>query len=427
MHCSPRSPRSTRTRVIDLCDAAVEAAVLQTTDDPDRYTFAHALIEHTLYDGLSPARRSRAHKAVAEQLETLAGPDGGSRVGELAYHWAQAVQPADTAKAIHYAQAAGDRARDQLAPDDAIRWYAQALELIDRAPEPDRRQRVEILIGLGDAERQSGVAAHREHLLEAAEQADAIDAVDLLVRAVLANSRGFGTVGQPDHERIAMIERALDKVGDDADRARLLSVLAVERIYEAELDERLAIVEEAITAARRSADPHALYLTLTHAGSRRGRRRRSHSASNGWTKPAQSPTDSVTPWHAIAPMRERMETALEAGDMVRVRDVRFGGPTCTGGHSVRCRALGNAFHAVWQTAVLGDLVEAERLAEAALQIGLQQRATRRVHDLRRPAPEHPVPPGSHGRDGAAARTGRGRHARAPGVSRGAGGRARTVR
>ena len=88
--------------VIDLCDAAVGAAVLQSTDDPDRYTFAHALIEHTLYDGLSPARRSRAHKAVAEQLETLAGPDGGSRVGELAYHWAEAVQPADTAKAVHY-------------------------------------------------------------------------------------------------------------------------------------------------------------------------------------------------------------------------------------------------------------------------------------------------------------------------------------
>src|SRR6476661_9353810 len=215
--------------IIDLCDAAVEAAVLQTTEDPDRYTFAHALIEHTLYDGLSPARRSRAHKAVAEQLETLAGPDGGSRVGELAYHWAQAVQPADTAKAIHYAQAAGDRALDQLAPDDAIRWYAQALELLDRAPEPDRRQRVEILIGLGEAERMSGVAAHREHLLEAAEQADTIDAVDLLVRAVLANSRGWqSTIGQSDHERIAMIARALDKVGDDADRARLLTLLAIE-------------------------------------------------------------------------------------------------------------------------------------------------------------------------------------------------------
>src|SRR6476659_7642744 len=67
--------------LIDLCDAAVDAAVLQATDDPDRYTFAHALIEHTLYDGLSLARRARAQKAVAEQLETLAGSAGGTRVG----------------------------------------------------------------------------------------------------------------------------------------------------------------------------------------------------------------------------------------------------------------------------------------------------------------------------------------------------------
>ena len=45
--------------LVDLCDAAVAAAVLRTTEDPDRYTFAHALIEHALYDGLSPARRVR--------------------------------------------------------------------------------------------------------------------------------------------------------------------------------------------------------------------------------------------------------------------------------------------------------------------------------------------------------------------------------
>src|SRR4029079_7045651 len=36
--------------VIDVCETAVTAAVLSTTEIPDRYTFAHALIEHTLYD-----------------------------------------------------------------------------------------------------------------------------------------------------------------------------------------------------------------------------------------------------------------------------------------------------------------------------------------------------------------------------------------
>ena len=49
--------------LIDLCDQAVAAAVLTEADVPGRYTFAHALIEHTLYDELSAGRRARAHRS----------------------------------------------------------------------------------------------------------------------------------------------------------------------------------------------------------------------------------------------------------------------------------------------------------------------------------------------------------------------------
>src|SRR5262249_34490956 len=74
--------------VINLCDDAVAAAVLHETDRPGRYTFGHALIEHTLYETLSRARRARAHRAVAEALESRYGAEPDARVGELAYHWA---------------------------------------------------------------------------------------------------------------------------------------------------------------------------------------------------------------------------------------------------------------------------------------------------------------------------------------------------
>src|SRR6185436_2397854 len=165
--------------LVDLCDRAVAAAILQETDEHDRYTFAHALIEHALYDGLSAARRSRAHRAVAEQLEMALGADRGERAAELAYHWAAAVQPSDVLKATHYAEVAAARALEQLAPDEALRWYTQALELLTRSDEHDVRRRAEILIGLGDAQRQCGVPAHRETLREAADIADRLDAIDL--------------------------------------------------------------------------------------------------------------------------------------------------------------------------------------------------------------------------------------------------------
>ncbi len=250
--------------LIELCDASVSAAVLATTDDPNSYTFAHALIAHTLHDRLSPARRARAHRAVAEQLEALVGDDPGDRVGELARHWMVSTAPADIAKALHYATAAGARALGQLAPDEALRWYGDANELVERHGSDDR-QRVDVLLGLGIAQRQCGVAEHRQTLLNAASLADRIDAVDLLAQAALANSRGFASdIGNTDEERLAVIERAIERLGDTdlALRAELLGLAAAERFYADDLPTRVALADEAVRTARRSGDPQALIRTL---------------------------------------------------------------------------------------------------------------------------------------------------------------------
>ena len=130
---------------------------------------------------MSPSRRARAHRSIAETIEALHGDDP-TRAGELAHHWSAAVQPADTTKALHYAQLAGDRALDQLAPHDALRWYVRALELLDHVDAPSR-QHIELLIGLGTAQRLTGHAEYRETLLSAAHLADETDFVDLLVQS----------------------------------------------------------------------------------------------------------------------------------------------------------------------------------------------------------------------------------------------------
>lgn len=250
--------------VIDTCDSAVAASVLDTTEVPDRYTFAHALIAHTLYDAMSPARRVRAHRSIAEQLEALTDAEV-TRAGELAYHWGEAVAPTDLAKAVRYARLAGHRALDQLAPDDALQWFTRALELLGRAPAGDPRQHVEILVGLGTAQRQTGDGAYRETLLEASRLADLHDFPDLLARAVLANNRGWNSsTGLIDTDRIEMIDRALERLGpdEDAKRARLLALSALERVYSSPLTERLDLAEEAVKTARRSGDRVALITAL---------------------------------------------------------------------------------------------------------------------------------------------------------------------
>ena len=364
--------------VIDLCDAAVAAAVLATTDRADRYTFAHALIEHTLYDGLSPARRARAHNAVAQAVETVLGDDPGERAGELAYHWSQAVQPSDADKAVHYAQLAGDRALAQLAPDEAVRWYTQALELLGRHAQADPHQRAELLVGLGDAQRPCGIAAHRETLLEAAALADQIDDVDLLARAVLANSRGYQSeIGGVDAERIAAIDRTLERLGDvpTATRSKLLALAAAERTYLVDLDGRLALAREAVDVARANGDPDTLawafqrpFTSITHPSTLALRR----VEMDELCAIAEQLTDLATQFHgyvgAWIVALERGDSAaidkyLRQGEAIAARFPHAGVRWCV------------MYHHAWISGLRGDLVEYERLTEAALVVRHRERRT----------------------------------------------------
>jgi class 3 adenylate cyclase/tetratricopeptide (TPR) repeat protein len=253
--------------LLDLCEAAVDVQLLREREGGDGYTFSHALIGHTLYDDLSAARRSRAHRAVAEALEELTGGDPGPRVGELAYHWAHASRHGDNAKAVAYAGEAGARALAVLAPAEAVRWYTQAIDLLGDEGGADAT-RAELLVGLGDAQRQAGLSAFRETLLHAAALAERLGDVHLLARAALTNNRGWQSrIGEADQERLTALRHALDGIDaeETATRARLLTLTATEQIYTTTLEHRLAIVTEAVGLARSSGDRGALADSLLRA------------------------------------------------------------------------------------------------------------------------------------------------------------------
>jgi class 3 adenylate cyclase/tetratricopeptide (TPR) repeat protein len=256
------------TRLLDLLDEAVAASLLQESPEgAERFTFTHGLVEHTLYEDLGRARRARLHKRVAEALEEQCGAEPGERLGELAGHWAAAVVSADTAKAIHYARRAAERALEQLAPDEAARWYRQALELYDQAPGGERSERCELLIGLGEAQRQVGNPEHRQTLLDAAELAQELGDADRLARAVLANSRGWWSqLGAVDSERVHALEAAARALpDDDPRRARVLALLASELHHAGEPARCRRLIAEAIDIARAADDPAALASTLSNA------------------------------------------------------------------------------------------------------------------------------------------------------------------
>ena len=254
-------------RLLDLLDDAVKGSIVEESKQrPGGFTFTHALVEHALYEGLGAIRRARLHRSVAEALEERYGSEPGERLGELAAHWAAAVVSIDAAKASHYAQLAGERALQQLAPDEAIRWYGQALELLAASgSRAGPAVRCELLIGLGEAQRQIGDPAFRETLLRATDVARQLNDTELLVRSVLTNNRGFASnFGGVDVERVHALEAAAGALrSDDPRQAEVLALLAAELQFSGEPERCEGLAEQAIELARAGGDPATLARAMT--------------------------------------------------------------------------------------------------------------------------------------------------------------------
>jgi class 3 adenylate cyclase len=247
-------------QLLDLMDTAVEATLIENVGGT-LYTFVHALIEHTLYDSLTPARRARLHRTVAECIETQVRGRTQGHTAALAYHWSQATTPEDYDKALHYTCVAGAEALARLAPSEALRSYTQALAMIDERGGSADPRRYQILVGVGDAQRQTGTPGYRETLLEAGRLARESGDVDSLVAAALANTRGLiSRTGTVDLERIEILEAANAALGSEHSerRARVLMILATELSPVAggtDLERAKAIGLEAVAMARSLGPP----------------------------------------------------------------------------------------------------------------------------------------------------------------------------
>ncbi|MBV8979981.1 MAG: AAA family ATPase [Acidimicrobiia bacterium] len=243
--------------VLDALDEAAAASLLRDTSS-GTYEFTHALVRSTLYDELSTARRSRRHRQVAEALERR----GDGDMAALAYHFGRAG--AVDERAIEYARAAGEMALSQLAFDQAVAFFAQALDAadVDAADE----LRCALSIGLGTAQRLAGIPDYRATLFDAGRLAQRLGKFDLLAEAVLAANRGFWNLtGFFDEEYASLLEAALDGLGpsDSVLRARLLAVLALEMSWHDPDQRRFAISDEAVAMARRLGDDPTLLQVWT--------------------------------------------------------------------------------------------------------------------------------------------------------------------
>jgi class 3 adenylate cyclase len=239
--------------LLDIIDNAIQAGLLVEVEGTvERFSFAHALTQHTLYEDLGATRRTRAHRKIADVLETIYGSALETRATELARHFVAATKIADPTKALRYSKMAGDQALSGLAPADALDWYSQALDLYPQVP-ADQALHCDLLLGLGTAQVRTGDLSFRGTLLEAAAIAKRIGDTDRLVAAALANTRETNIEGKVDDESVALLQEALQAIGkdDSPSRALLLATLGAEFSGGGEVDLHLQLMAEAMEMARR--------------------------------------------------------------------------------------------------------------------------------------------------------------------------------
>src|SRR5947209_2250518 len=169
--------------------------------------------------------------------------------------------PVDVLKAVGYSRQAGERALGALAPDEALRWFHQALTLLDKSDVSEPVERCRVLIGIGKAQYQTGDGGFRETLLEASRGAYEQGDAGIAAESVLAFTESqYSVIGDVDTERVEAVERALELDGGrvPARRARLLARLALELGWDNDHRRRRALITEALGAARAAGDQAAL-------------------------------------------------------------------------------------------------------------------------------------------------------------------------
>lgn len=214
--------------------------------------------------------------------------------------------------------------------------------------------------------------AYRETLLEAAHIAQAVGDVDILVRAALANNRGWqSAAGVVDTERVELLNAALEAIGtaDSPSRARLLALLALERVWDGDSSARRLVADEALEMARRISHPETLLDVLNR---RFQATWMSETIEEQLAKSVEGAALADELGDVVGKFWVtffRSDAAVQIGDISEVRpchDLLTRIASEVGQPILKWSAT---FQSVWSTLLSGDTTKAEALQNEAFQIG----------------------------------------------------------
>lgn len=334
--------------IVRLLGEAQRAALLQPSDDPGRWRFAHAIVRDAVLAALPPEHRARLHRQAADALEARFGDSLGSHVFDIAHHRAEAATVGGGGLvASAWLERAADRAMSQLAFEDAAMLLRRAFALAEADSPPAERAR--LLLRIGRADNLSGNLPGRlQACMDAADIAREVRRPDLLADAALVMEV---TPTAPGYDVVTrrICQEALRAIGPEptTTRARLLARVVETYVFSRELETVAAESEEALAIATACDDSAALGAAM---GARRlvcagpvGLTEREQLAARMLELAAREGDASIE----LAARLWQIDVSFERGDLRRVADEVDAMARCASSlgwltarfEVVRCRAV----------------------------------------------------------------------------------------
>ena len=135
--------------MLDCLDETLSTGIIRPVADADAYEFSHSLLRQTLYDELSPSRRTRLHRRVAQALERAYAGRETEVAAELAVQFHRSRSLPGGEQGVSLALLAAERAAARYAHAKAVIYLRMARDL---AASTRPAQRAEILCRLALAE-----------------------------------------------------------------------------------------------------------------------------------------------------------------------------------------------------------------------------------------------------------------------------------
>src|SRR5262245_24412602 len=207
------------TPALDALDEALGAQLLETTGHT--YDFTHALVRHTLYEGLSPARRARLHRDVAETMEAVYGERAAEHAAEIARHYHRSASLPGSERGVPYCLTAAEHAERSAAFADVVAHLEAALDLLPKGASEHPRLLARLGLALPFAMRfdEAAEAVAREAARRIGDTEDPDAAAKYLADVLEARL----DAGAPTQHAGPLAREGLDYVGErrDATWARL--------------------------------------------------------------------------------------------------------------------------------------------------------------------------------------------------------------